>query len=230
LYTRETGPGSISENYLWPFFGYTEQTVPKRYSEVRYFWPFLVQGHGDGKLLERWGPFYTHSNSVGVDTTWVLWPLWHRTTWTDGDIAQEKTSFFYFIYASLDQRSVSRPGLAPAYKRHFWPLLSIWDNGAGSRQVQFLSPFEIFFPDNADIRQTWTPLTSLYRYDHRPTGESRSSVLWDAITWRHDASGNLEEFHLGPLLGLRNQGGAGRWSILGFDFGAKQGQLNDPPK
>ena len=73
LYTRDTGPGSISENYFWPFFGYTELTIPDRYSEKRYFWPFLVQGRGDTRYVNRWGPFYTYSNDNGYDST--LGPL-----------------------------------------------------------------------------------------------------------------------------------------------------------
>src|ERR1700678_1914814 len=133
FYTRETAPGYLNENYAWPFVGHTEQTVPYRYSEKRYFWPFLVQGRGDDRLVNRWGPFYTHSDIKGTDSKWVGWPFWHRTTWVESDIAESKTQFFYFFYFSLDERSVSRPLAAPAYKRHIWPLLSAWDNGAGSR-------------------------------------------------------------------------------------------------
>ena len=225
LYTRERGPGVVSENYLWPFFGYTERTAPYSYSERRYFWPFLLQGRGDDRVLNRWGPFYTYSNTKGADSRWVMWPLWHRRTWADDDTAQSKTQFFYFLYWSLDQTSVSRPSIAPAYKRHIWPVLSIWDNGAGSRQLQFPSPLEVFFPDNPDVRETWSPLFSIYRYDHRPTGESRSSVLWGAITWRRSESRGLEEFHLGPLLGMRRRGPSGAWKILGFDFGDKAGEI-----
>ena len=221
LYTRETAPGMISENYLWPFFGYTERTSPYRYSEKRYFWPFLVQGRGDDRVLERWAPFYTYSNTKGSDSRWVVWPFWHRLTWADSDIAQSKTQFFYFVYWSLDQRSLSRPALAHAYKRHYWPLLSVWDNGAGTRQLQFLSPLEVFFPDNPDMRETWSPLFSVYRYDHRPSGEAHSSVLWNAVTWRRSASGGLSEFHLGPIIGMRRGPAGESWSILGFDFGAK---------
>ena len=163
LYTRETNPGYVSENYVWPFFGYTERTLPYRYSEKRYLWPFFVQGHGDDRLVNRWGPFFTHSNIKGTDSTWVGWPLWHHTKWVDGDIHQSKTQFFYFIYWSLVQTSVPHPSVAPAYKRHIWPIVSIWDNGAGSRQVQVPSPIEVFFPDNPEMRETWTPLFSVYR-------------------------------------------------------------------
>jgi hypothetical protein len=224
LYTREKGPGVISENYLWPFFGYTERTSPYRYSEQRYFWPFLVQGRGDDRYVNRWGPFFTHSNVKGADSAWVMWPFWHRTSWTDDDIAQTKTQFFYFIYWNLEQKSASRPLAPHAYKRHFWPVLSIWDNGAGSRQEQILSPLEVFFPDNPDMREVWSPLFAVYKYSHSPSGESRHSILWDAITWRRDGSGNLEEFHLGPLLSIHH-GPAGPYDrILGFDFGAKPGK------
>ncbi len=224
LFTREKSPGFVNENFLWPFFGFTERTTPYRYSERRYLWPFLVQGRGDDRVLDRWGPFYTYSNIKGTDSRWIMWPLWHRQTWVDDDIGQAKTQFFYFLYWSLDQRSVSRPSLAPAYKRHFWPVLSIWDNGAGSRQVQFPSPLEVFFVSNPDIRQVWSPLFSIYRYDHRPTGEARGSVLWGALTWKRQDGQGLVEFHLGPLLGMRREGPAAPWKILGFDFGAKRGE------
>jgi hypothetical protein len=223
FYERDEGPGTVSEDYLWPFFGYIDRTSPDRFSEKRYFWPFLVQGRGDAGFTNRWGPVYTHSNVRGLDSKWVMWPFWHRTSWVDDDIAQSRTQFFYFLYWSLDQRSVSRPAAQTATKRHIWPFVSIWDNGAGSRQIQALSPFEVFFPENTDVREAWTPLFALYRYDHRPTGESRVSVLWDAVTWRRDGTGNLAEFHLGPLLAIHRgpEGPGGR--ILGFDFGAKPG-------
>jgi hypothetical protein len=223
FYTHETAQGFVSKDYFWPFFGYTDQVYPKRYSEKRYFWPFFVQGKGDDRLVDRWGPFYTHSEVDGADSTWVLWPLWHQKKWADDDIAQTQTQFTYFFYWSLYQTSISRPSLAPAYKRHVWPLFSVWDNGAGSRQVQVLSPIEVFFPNNADMREVWAPLFAIYRYDHQPTGETRTSLLWDAVTWRRSPTEGLVEFHFGPLLGRRRAPSGDTWTILGFDFGAKQG-------
>ncbi|MEI6108316.1 MAG: hypothetical protein WCR49_15070, partial [Opitutae bacterium] len=61
FYARDTGPGYISETYAWPFFGYTRRTEPFRYNEQRYLWPFLVQGQGEQRMVNRWAPFYTHS-------------------------------------------------------------------------------------------------------------------------------------------------------------------------
>jgi hypothetical protein len=221
FFTRETAPGMLDENWVWPFFGFTERTIPYRYSEQRYLWPFFVQGRGDDRLVDRWGPFYTHSNIKGDDSKWIFWPLWHQKKWIDGDIAQTKTQFFYFLYWSLYQKDADRPRVAPAYKRHIWPVVSIWDNGAGSRQIQVPSPIEVFFPSNADMREMWGPLFALYRYDHEPTGESRNALLWSAVTWRRTPSEGLVEFHAGPLLGMRRSSSGPHWTILGFDFGPK---------
>jgi hypothetical protein len=82
-------------------------------------------------------------------------------------------------------------------KRHLWPLFSQWDNGAGQRQFQLLSPLEVFFPNSDPIRQVYTPLFALYRYDQRAPGDTRHSFLWSLISWRN--SPEEKEFHLGPL-------------------------------
>ena len=146
---------------------------------------------------------------------------------TDDDTTQQKTQFLYFLYWGLDESSVSLPQLPHAYKRHLWPLFSDWSNGAGSRQFQFPSLLEVFFPGNPDIREVWGPLFTLYRYDHHPTGESRSELLWNAVTWRRTPTQGLVELHVGPLLG-RVRGPAGdRWTILGFDFGPKPGHAEE---
>ena len=221
FYTKTTKQGSVDENFAWPFVGFTDRVTPTRYSETRYFWPFFVQGRGDRHDVNRWGPFYTHSNIKGTDNRWVGWPLWHVLKFTDEDTAQRKTQLLYFFYWELDESSVSRPELPHAYKRHLWPLFSDWSNGAGSRQFQFPSVLEVFFPANPDIREVWGPLLTLYRYDHRPTGETRGELLWNAITWRRTPTAGLVEFHVGPLLGRVRRPAGDRWTILGFDFGAK---------
>jgi hypothetical protein len=63
----------------------------------------------------------------------------------------------------------------------------VWDNGAGRRQWQFLSPLEVFFPNNDDMRRSWNPLFALVRHDRRRSGDTRTSVLWGAITWESGA-------------------------------------------
>lgn len=233
FYTRDTGPGYISETYAWPFFGYAHRTMPYRYDEQRYFWPFLVQGRGDERRVNRWAPFYTHSVIKGSDKTWLVWPLYRNQRWQADGVAQQKNQFLFFLYWSLTQQSLANSAAAPANKTHLWPLISSWDNGAGQRQVQAPSPFEVFFPGNDTVRQLWSPLFALYRYDRQSDTTVRHSLLWNAVTYRHGPL--TSEFHLGPLLsvqtdntrsrlalgngviGLQRRTGE-RWRFFLFDF------------
>jgi hypothetical protein len=199
FYTRDTGPGYLNENYLWPFFGHSDRTEPHRYHETRWFWPFLVQGRGDDRLVNRWAPFYTHSVIKGTDKTWFLWPLLRHQRWQADGLDQDKTQLLFFLYWSLAQRSPDREAAA-AHKTHLWPLFSAWDNGAGRRQVQALSPFEVFFPHNDSVRRLWSPLFAVYRYDRQADATTRHALLWNAVTWQRGPESR--EFHLGPLAGF----------------------------
>ncbi len=241
FYTRDTAPGYINENYAWPFFGYSDRTLPYRYHETRWFWPFLVQGRGDDRVVNRWAPFYTHSVIKGTDKTWVLWPLYRNPRWTADGLAQEKTTFLFFLYWSLEQRSPDRE-VATAHKTHVWPFYSAWDNGAGRRQVQALSPFEVFFPSNDTVRRLWSPLFALYRFDRQADTSARHALLWNAVTWRRTPE--EREFHLGPiagyqagtdgrrfalgkgLIGLHRRPGD-RWRLFLFDFPSKAAMKAD---
>ena len=213
FFTSEVGARGVDKNYMF-FFGYTDRPAPKEYHEQRYFWPFLVHGWGPDRTIDRWGPFYTHSVIKGMDKTWVLWPLWKHSAWADDGIAQEKSSLLWFIFWHLQQRSLTNPAAAPAEKTYLWPLFSTWDNGAGRRQVQILSPFEGAFADNDDVRQTWSPLFAVWRYDQSAPGEVRASLLWSLVSWSRSAALDRAEFHLGPLFSTA-RGPAGRRVTFG---------------
>jgi hypothetical protein len=241
FYAKETAPGFVNESVLWPFFGYTDRTQPLRYHETRYFWPLLVQGRGDDRTTERYGPFYTHSVAKGVEKTWVMWPLYREKNWSDAGLAQTQRQLFYFIWRSMEQRSLTNPHAAPAEKSTLWPLYSAWDNGAGRQQFQFPSPLDVFFPDNERIRVSWSPLFSLYRFDQPAPGFTHHEVLWGLLSWRREPE--HREFHLGPLLsveshdaqkrvalghglvGLRRAAGGG-WRLFWFDFPSQANKLH----
>lgn len=238
FYTREQSPGFVNENFGWPFFGYTDRTTPYRYHETRYFWPFFVQGRGDDRFRNRWGPFYTHSVVKGYDKTWIGWPIYRQAQWTDEGITQTKRQVFFFLYFSLDQQSATNPTLPHAHKTHVWPLYSSWDNGAGRRQFQLFSPFEVFFPSNDKVRQVWTPLAAIYRQDRPAPGYARQSFLWNLVTLRRTPE--RSEFHLGPLfsveknpekkrvalgnglVSLQRDPASQRWHLSWWDFPAKR--------
>lgn len=244
FYAYDAGPGYIGETYLWPFFGYTIRTAPERYHETRYLWPLFVQGRGDQRYLNRWAPLYSRSVANGYDKTWIAWPLWRELRWTSEGVAQRKSQLLYFVFWSREQRSPTNPNLPAASLTHLWPLLSVWDNGAGRQQWQFPSPVEVFFPGNDKVRAAWAPFFSLVRYDQRQPGDFRSSVLWDAITWERRAADRTTEFHLGPLLsvtsdsreqrvtlgrgllGMRRAPGEQTWRGFLFDFSPKPAKKN----
>lgn len=234
FYSSEKWAGYHSETFVWPFFGYTHRTIPNKYDELRYFWPFLVQGRGDDKYVNRWAPFYTHSNVHSFDKTWIMWPLMRTTKWDEKNLLHRKDQFLYFVYWSVTQRSPTNPNAAPAYKRHLWPLVSVWDNGAGRRQVQLVDPLEVFLPHNETIRQLYTPLFAVYRYDQRAPDDRRHSILWSLVSWH--TSPAEKEFNLGPLystrttpdgsrvalgaglLSWRRDAATARWKFSLFDF------------
>ncbi len=249
FYTVETGPGLVNKSYAWPFFGYTDRTIPDQYHETRYFWPFFVQGQGVSKTVNRWGPFYTHSWSAkSEEKTWILFPFWKDERWDEDRVGHHKQTLFYFLYSYWHQQNLANPNAAPAYKRHIWPLLSEWDNGQGAVQRQVLSPFEPFFPDNEKMRESWTPILAVYRYSHTPDGSTRTSILWDALNWSHDAKQEQRAFHLGPLLsveqsneakrisignglfGFRKDYATGSWSSFWLDFPSKRAKTNNLDK
>jgi hypothetical protein len=211
FYTRETAQGLKDENYLWPFFGYTRREEPFRYNENRYFWPFIVRGRGDERIVDRFGPFYTHSVVKGMDKRWVMWPLYREKRFSDAGIAQRQRQVLYFLYWSLEQRSLTNPSAAPAEKSHLWPLYSKWDNGAGRKQLQFPSPLELFFQGNERIRESWSPLFSLYRFDQREPGTLRHEAFWGLFSWTRSPS--RREFHLGPIVSMEATGEGKRFAV-----------------
>lgn len=246
FYARRTAPGFIDESYLWPFFGYTDRTHPAAYRETRYFWPLFVQGRGDDRLVNRWGPFYTHSVVKGYDKTWYLWPVFRQATWNDGDLAVKRKQLLFVVYWSEKQRSIARPEAAAATLTHVWPLYSNWNNGAGREQFQLFSPLDVFFTGNEKIRAAWSPLFAVYRREQLAPGTTRNSVLWNAITWRSDAGAQSREFHIGPVFSVSSNAtgkrvaignglvafrrGANGWKTLWFDFPPKAVKAAQPSR
>ena len=225
FYASDDAPRYRSETWLWPFFGYVERSKPYQYRANNYLWPLWVQGRGDERFVNRWAPFYSHSVIKGTEKRWVLWPLWRRQRWPDGAIEQTRTQVLFAVYHDTVQRSRTAPSVAPARKRHLWPLFSEWDNGAGRRQVQVLSPFEVLLPHSEEVRQAWSPLFSIYRYDRHADGGSRHSVLWDGVTYRSAPDAREREWHVGPLLGFVSRPEAARLALFRGLLGLKRGPV-----
>ena len=214
LYATETSAGYKSETFGWPFFGYSRRTSPSTYNQTNFFWPLWVQGRGENRYVNRWAPLFSYSKSASREQTWLLWPLWRERQWSSEHLAHHRQQLLYFLYHSETQTSLQSPDLEPAVKRHVWPLVSYWNNGAGRVQSQVLSPLEVFFPHNQRIRQIWSPFFAVYRYNQTGPGEYRHSLLWDAVTYAQSDEAESHEFHLGPLFNYRVDDDGFQWAIL----------------
>ena len=214
FYAQTDSPGFRSESFLWPFFGYVDRTSPVRYHAKHLLYPFWVQGRGEERYVNRWAPFFSQSRSPARTQTWMLWPLWRDRQWDSNHLHHHRQQLLYFLYYAEVQQSLQSPDLAPAIKRHVWPLFSHWDNGAGQVQVQAFSPFDVFFPHHKRMRQMWSTLFAIYRFDQSRPGEIRHSFLWDAITYADSAERHHREFHLGPLFDYTRNAEGKRWGFL----------------
>jgi hypothetical protein len=163
----------------------------------------------------------------GYAKWWYAWPLVRHAEWTDEGIERARSQFLFFLYWQERQRVAGRANSPVAGLTHLWPLFSHWDSGAGHRQWQLFSPFEVIFPGNAKVRQAWSPLFALARHDERAPGSSRTSLLWNAVTWEKRPEENRTELHVGPLLGVTRAGAEKRVAfgngLFGFHRSAATG-------
>jgi hypothetical protein len=206
FYHRETGAGLASATFVWPFFGYTRESDPRPlYSENRYFWPLLVQGRGDERHVNRWMPLFTHERQRDATKRWYLWPLLKTELFEQPGLERRRASLLYFLYRDERQRFAG----TQARLTFLWPLFGYWHDGHDRTQLQALDPLGVFFPSNQKVKENWSPLFALYRYDARE-GSARHSVLWDLLVWESGESqpGSLQ---LGPLFEWESGKG---WQLL----------------
>jgi hypothetical protein len=225
LHHSESAAGLRSDTWLWPFFGHTREWAPRpEYRETRYLWPFIVQGRGGERHVNRLLPLYAHETRPGWEKNWYLWPLLKVERFTGEPVRREQRSLLFFVFRDELQ---SAPAMAdmPAFaarRGHLWPLAGWWNDGAERRQFQALDPLGVFFPGNAVVRENWSPLFALYRYDQRG-GSVRHSLLWNLVVVRHEAATGGGAFHLGPLFEVVGDGESGSWQVLKGLFGASRG-------
>lgn len=197
LYTAEESQNYRSRTYLWPFFGCSERMNPQ-YIEDRIFWPFFVQGRGEKNYVNRWAPFYTYSKHNGFEKNWVLWPASKRTRWEAKESLFERNQLFYFLVFHEIERKKANPSFQ-AEKLHIWPLCSYWNNGQGRRQLQALSPLEVFFPNNEVVRKLYTPLFAFYRSEiNEIECTAKRDILFGLI--QHKQSPNSRKLQISFLL------------------------------
>lgn len=204
----------------------------KQYHETRYLWPLWIQGRSPERTVNRWAPFYTHSKTPRIEKWWYMWPFVQHRKVPEQGVLMERSQFFYFLYWHETQTSIEHPQLPKAQMRFVWPFYASYDNGAGITQTQVLSIFEVFFPHNRAMRDTYSPLFSIYRQEaDANTGLKRWSLLWNLVgsleTTRQGVA--KDAFHIWPLYQSDSEQDAGArsdsWSILFGLLGWKSTEL-----
>jgi hypothetical protein len=224
FYSSDTAAGLKSETFLWPFFGYTNETDPRpEYHEIRYFWPFVVQGRGDEKYINRIAPFYSNLQRENYEKTWYLWPLWRNEVRVDRGLDIDRNQLLWFIWWDEQQDGINQD--FHAQKSHLWPLFSYWDDGQGTVQFQTISPFEVFMPHDQEVRDLWSPLFAIYRYESTPESTSHS-LLWDLLSVKTEENGY--DFYLGPLFESSRNEENRKISFLSglIEYNKSQGESN----
>lgn len=183
------------------FWGWREDTK-KEYHETRYLWPLWIQGRSPEQYTNRWAPFYTHSKNARIEKKWWMWPLVQYREVPEQDVMMRRSQFLYFLYWHETQTSIANPELPQASMTFVWPFYAGYDNGAGVTQTQVLSLFEVFFPHNRAMRDTYSPLLALFRSEtDAGKGLERWSLLWNLVAQKslENEDGKRESFHIWPL-------------------------------
>ncbi len=191
-------PGSISENYLWPFFGYTEKTVALPLQRAALLLAVPRAGEGRRPARGPLGPLlhpFQHQGG-GFDLGGLALLAQVNVGRRRHQAGEDAVLLLPLLVAWTRASSLGRPWRTPtsATSGRFSasgttaPAAGRSNSPARSRSSS---------PGNLDMRVVWTPLFSIYRYDHRPTGETsapRSSgarspgggtpaTTWPSSTW-----------------------------------------------
>jgi hypothetical protein len=231
FYARETREGYHREDFLWPFFGYTDAESPE-YNETRLLWPVYVQGRGSHRYLNQVAPFYSISHRNEKSSYWVLWPIFNLKKHEDNGWEIRKFRMLYILYQNTTFRRASegdaaRPSPVVATRRHLWPLFSYVEQPETGLQLQILSPLEPLMPRNATIRRQYSPLFAIYRYSERSPQDKDMKMLFSLIHFQRRP--DYERLELGPLFGYEYGDSRKRFDLLkgflGYESDAKRKHL-----
>lgn len=219
FYAYEKGKNIEDLSIIWPIWGKRKEKEP-HYEESRLLWPLFVQGRGKELFICRWAPFYTYSENkkTTLKKTWYLWPFVKSMSWQQGAVDIHQEQFLYFLFWRQEQK-IRDSGKFLGSKTHFWPIYSYWEDGKGRKQMQMLSPFEVFFPSNKMVRDCYTPLFNLFRYDEKQ-GDITQTFLFNLFKEHKDVNNN-KQLQCGFLLDYKNTEEEKSFSLLKGFIGYK---------
>lgn len=196
LYTYTRSPKLDSTTVIWPLFTWIDERE-KKYREWQAPWPFVIFARGEGKTTSRVFPLFSRSQNDTLETDSYLWPIYRHKEIHADPLALTRDSVLFYIYSSTTEKNTQT---GAAEKRlDMWPFFTWHRNFDGNERLQIFAPVEPALPDNRGVERNWSPLWSLWRWEHNPkTGAASQSLLWNL--YRRDTTPDSKKCSL--LFGL----------------------------
>jgi len=142
-------------------------------------------------------PLFSRSQNDTLETDSYLWPIYRHKEIHADPLALTRDSVLFYIYSSTTEKNTQT---GAAEKRlDMWPFFTWHRNFDGNERLQIFAPVEPALPDNRGVERNWSPLWSLWRWEHNPkTGAASQSLLWNL--YRRDTTPDSKKCSL--LFGL----------------------------
>jgi hypothetical protein len=142
-----------------------------------------------------------------------MWPLLKRRAWETERLEVTNWSFLYVLYWTELQKARNPDVDFRASKTFAWPFFSHGNNGEGRQQFQLFTPLMPWFKHNEVVRDVYSPLFALYRYDGNDENRTwRHSLLFNLLTMEKKPNGH--RFTLGPVLNVQTGSEVAGFSLL----------------
>ena len=208
LYASYDTPYVTSRTWLWPFFGYADNTEIGE-KERNYLWPFWLTVTGKKRNVIRFLPFYSDEATEDFAKRWYLWPIYETDVMQSPSYRQKRERILYFLFSNKveswaqDDKERQRTTL--------WPLFLYNRDTAGETTLSIPAPVESIL-DRDGIEKLWAPLWRLYLHKWNDRGDSSLSILWN-LYW-HDRRKDSAGWEIFPLFRHRSAASFGEIQIL----------------
>jgi hypothetical protein len=198
LFAVSRSPQRDSTSVLFPFFTWIDERE-KKYREWQGPWPFVIFTRGEGKTTSRIWPLFSQSKNQTMESDSYLWPLYRHKELHAAALEQTRNSILFYVYSSVSDKNTQ----TGAKKRRvdMWPFFTWHRDFGGDERLQILAPVEPALPGNRGVERNWSPLWSLWRWEHNAkTGDTSQSLLWNLF--RHENMPGMKTKKCSLLFGL----------------------------
>jgi hypothetical protein len=196
LYSTLRSPRRDSTTVLWPFFTWIDERE-KKYHEWQGPWPFVIFTRGEGKTTSRVWPLFSQSQNKTLENDSYLWPLYRHKEAHADPLEQTRDSILFYVYSAVTEKNTQTG--AEKKRLDMWPFFTWRRDFGGNERLQIFAPVEPALPNNRGVERNWSPLWSLWRWEHNAkSGAASQSLLWNL--YRRDTTPGAKKCSL--LFGL----------------------------